>query len=208
MTNAFPTAAAPSSAGRHHTLSSADLRALAERDWILLPGGELEAPRARALCPTCRRVGVRPLCLSCFRAERDHERKLVAARALSTASEARFQTSLPFEPVNRARLNQLRAERQEARTRERHGVGQYVDKRRQAQIAARHALQRLAEGLRARGIAVPGRHEEITDATRAADLQLPDSWLPFVASIASPPAKSMSPRTRERLNPSSPFGPA
>ena len=46
---------------------------------------------------------------------------------------------------------------------------QYVDKRRQAQIAARHALVRLSEGLRAQGL-------------YAAELQLPDTWLPFVAS--------------------------
>lgn len=137
--------------------STADFRALASREWLPLPGGELEAPRARALCPSCRASGRRPLCLACFRADRARERALLAARELNTASEARFQTTLPFEPVNRARLNQLRAARQSARAEARQGVGRYADRRRQAQIAARHALQRLAEGLKARGIAVPAR---------------------------------------------------
>lgn len=164
-------------------LASSDAQALAEREWVALPGGELEAPRVRALCSTCRRIGRRPLCLGCFKAERDREQKLAAAHELSTASEARFQASLPFEPVNRARLNQLRAERQAARTLGQQGVGQYVDKRRQAQIAARHALQRVAEGLRARGITTPTRHPEVAHATHAAELQLPESWLPWVASM-------------------------
>ena len=141
--------------------TSADLRALASREWLPLPGGELEAPRARALCPSCRTAGRRSLCLNCFRAERERERRLVAARDLNTASEARFQCSLPFEPVNRARLNQLRAARQSARVDARQGSGRYVDKRRQAQIAARHALQHLAAGLKARGVTVPASHATV-----------------------------------------------
>lgn len=72
-------------------------------------------------------------------------------------------------------------------------MGQFVDKRRHAQISARHALQRLAEGLRARGIAAPARHPELAQATYAAELQMPESWLSFVASLAS--------RTREPSNP-------
>lgn len=163
------------------TRTTADLRALASREWLPLPGGELEAPRARALCPSCRTSGARPLCLACFRGDRERERALIAARDLNTASEARFQTTLPFEPVNRARLNQLRATRQAARVEARQGAGRYVDKRRQAQIAARHALQRLAEGLKARGVAVPARHPQMSEAVHAAELQLPDAWLRFVA---------------------------
>ena len=125
-----------------------------DRDWVPLPGGELEAPRPSVLCAGCRDVrrrladaGGRPeahskaLCLNCYRAGRERDRKLVAARDLDAASEARFQISLPFEPVNRARLNQLRAARQEARVADRRGAWMYVDKRRQAQIEARHALQ-------------------------------------------------------------------
>jgi hypothetical protein len=180
------TAGGPSVATSRVPIST-DVRALVEGEWVPLPGGELEAPRVRALCPTCRRVGRRPLCLSCFKAERDRELKLKVARDLSTASEARFQISLPFEPVNRARLNHLRAARQAARTSERQGVGQFVDKRRQAQIAARHALQRLAEGLRARGMTAPARHPDLAQATHAAELPLPESWLPLVVSTTSNP---------------------
>lgn len=165
--------------------SAADFRALANREWLPLPGGELEAPRARAICPSCRATGPRPLCLACFRADRDKERALTAARELNTASEARFQTTLPFEPVNRARLNQLRAARQTARAEARQGVGRFIDKRRQAQIAARHALQRLADGLKARGIAVPARHPQMIEAVHAAELQLPEAWLPFVAQTGT-----------------------
>jgi hypothetical protein len=62
------------------------------------------------------------------------------------------------------------------------GVGVYADKRRRAQIAARHALQAIAEGLRARRIAAPLQQEDVFDAIHAAELQLPDAWLPFVVS--------------------------
>lgn len=165
--------------------TTTDVRALVNREWLPLPGGELEAPRARALCQSCRVSGRRPLCMACFRVDRERERALLAARDLNTASEARFQTTLPFEPVNRARLNQLRAARQTARAEAQQGAGRYIDKRRQAQIAARHALQRLADGLRARGIAVPARHPHMAEATHAAELQLPEAWLPFVAQSGS-----------------------
>lgn len=151
-------------------------------DWMPLPGGELEAPRSRALCSSCRGGGRRPLCLNCFRAERHRNRTLAAARDLDTASEVRFQCALPFEPVNRARLARLQAARQASRSEARRGTGQYVDRRRQAQIAARHALQRLAHGLRARGITVPARHPQLTAAVRAVERQWPESWLPFVTS--------------------------
>ena len=49
------------------------------------------------------------------------------------------------------------------------GAARFVDKRRHAQIAARHALQRLGVGLETRGL-------------HAAELQLPEAWLPFVGS--------------------------
>ena len=54
------------------------------------------------------------------------------------------------------------------------GAARYVDKRRQAQIAARHALQQIAEGVQARGATLAAIH--------AAELQLPEAWLPFVVS--------------------------
>jgi hypothetical protein len=167
-------------------------------DWTSLPGGELEAPRPRTLCLSCRErlkkavaVGSRapatdlrhtPICFGCYRAELNRERVLKEAGQLDTASEARFQCLLPFEPVNRDRLDRLRARREEARTAERAGVGRFVDKRRQAQIAARRALQDIAEGLRVRGVAVPEGHPRCVAAVHAAELQLPDAWIPYVVS--------------------------
>lgn len=154
-----------------------------DQEWVALPGGELEAPRpstpgvpgareaawSRATtCRACRdrrqgRSGNEPssehpplLCFACYRLGIERDLKLRAARELHTASDARFQISLPFEPVNRARLNQLRAARGEARAAERSGAGRYTDRRRRAQIEARHALQRLAEGLKARGLVLDG----------------------------------------------------
>jgi hypothetical protein len=132
-----------------------------ENDWVTLPGGELEGRRPKTLCGPCRlrrAAGAPPraICFECYRADRRRE---------EVVGVARFQDGLPFEPVNLPRLAQLKAERAVARHQARAGVGQYVDKRRQAQIAARHALQRVAMGLH---------------AIHAAELQLPDSWLPFV----------------------------
>lgn len=176
-------------------------------DWVSFPGGELEARRPKALCPACRsqlhdtasgRVlqppvldtrehsarGAKgsPLCFECYRAGLARERALKAAGQLDTASTARFQEALPFEPVNMPRLESLKVERQAARvefTRSTHG---YVDKRRQAQIAARHALQRIAAGLRERQAAPSDRERVIASAIHAAELQLPESWMPFVVS--------------------------
>lgn len=186
------------------------------RDWLALPGGELEAPRPKALCLACRErlrqaaaqgswpksdpARPRTLCFGCYRTQLDRDRRLKAAAELDTASDARFQSSLPLEPVNRARLIQLRAARQAARDEERQGVGLYVDKRRRAQIAARHALQRLAAGLKARGVLVAsstprsgtgaGPSSQSSSSTpphalsemmQDAGTQLPAAWLPFVA---------------------------
>jgi hypothetical protein len=110
----------------------------------------------------------------------ERERALTAAGSLDTASEARFQAQLPFEPVNRARLERLRVERTVERTAARAGIGQYADKRRQAQIAARQSLARIVAGIRA-SIERRPEHERL-HTQHAAELQLPESWLPFVAS--------------------------
>jgi len=158
-------------------------------DWVSFPGGELEGKRPKAVCPACRDAmsrgsarTPRTLCFQCYRAELERERALRAAGNLDTASEARFQAQLPFEPVNRARLSALKAARTEARIEARLGAGAHVDKRRQAQIAARHALQRIAEGLEARRVAAAVATRTMDDAVHAAELQLPDAWLPFVLS--------------------------
>jgi hypothetical protein len=125
----------------------------------------------------------RPLCFQCYRLELDRERALQTAGELDTASDARFQSQLPFEPVNRGRLEMLKVERSVARSAEALGARhQYVDRRRHAQIAARHALQQIASGLKARQLA-PAIQAQVMDAAiHAAELQLPEAWLPFVVS--------------------------
>src|SRR5215475_14980059 len=164
-----------------------------EREWVSFPGGELQAPRPSVLCPACRaRLQTRasnpatlsnqPICFACYRASLVRERALKAAGELNTASEARFQCALPFEPVNRSRLARLQTERTASRVSSRSGVGQYVDKRRQAQIAARRVLERIVIGLRERNASGSERDRVLTNATHAAELQLPEAWLPFVVS--------------------------
>jgi hypothetical protein len=122
------------------------------------------------------------LCFQCYRAELDRERAIQAAGELNTASEARFQSQLPFEPVNRARLDALKADRTAARAASGQGIGQYADKRRQAQIAARHALQAIAAGLKARQLTPLIQAQALAAAAHAAELQLPEAWIPFVVS--------------------------
>jgi hypothetical protein len=149
-------------------------------DWLSFPGGELEGKRPKAVCPACRatmeRGGVPPrtLCFQCYRLELDRERALRAAATVDTASDARFQSQLPFEQVNRARLATLKAARAAARVAAGDGPGATVERRRQAQIAARHALQHIADGVKAR--------RRMDAVEHAVELQLPDAWLPFVLS--------------------------
>ena len=164
-------------------------------DWITFPGGELEAPRPKVLCRTCReklsqiardrlRQGQQApaLCFQCYRASVERDRVLKAAGELDTASEERFQSALPFEPVNRSRLARLRVERATVRVTEQAGAGRYIDKRRHAQIAARHALERIVAGLRGRNATKPEEDRVLSSAIHAAELQLPEAWLPFVVS--------------------------
>jgi hypothetical protein len=165
-----------------------------DQEWVGFPGGELEGRRPKALCPPCRAAlkrlaanagavqAPRTLCFQCYRADLDRERALQAAGELNTASDARFQSQLPFEPVNRGRLDALKAERTAARCAAVQGIGQYADKRRQAQIAARHALQAIADGLKARQLTAMLQAQTLASAAHAAELQLPESWLPFVVS--------------------------
>lgn len=161
-----------------------------ENEWVTFPGGELEGRRPKTLCGPCRLrraagAPARAICFECHRADRRREEAIKAAGEFEGSAEtieARFQGGLPFEPVNLPRLARLKAERANARVHARAGAGQYVDKRRQAQIAARHALQRLALGLAARQIEPIARARVEADAIHAAELQLPEAWLPFVVS--------------------------
>jgi hypothetical protein len=182
----------------------AEAAQVAEHEWVGFPGGELEGKRPRTLCPACRerlnRMALdgrlpesaararpsRTLCFQCYRAELARERALGAAGDLDTASSERFQSALPFEAVNTSRLVRLRAERAASRVTMQAGAGRFVDRRRRAQIAARHALQEIATGLRAPAASRPAspdlHHRVMAAAVHAAELQLPESWLPFVVS--------------------------
>jgi hypothetical protein len=163
---------------------------LSQDEWVSFPGGELEGRRPKALCATCREdvkrevlAPSRPsgpsrlLCFQCYRADLDRQRGIAAAGQLDTGSEARFQYQLPLEPVDRSRLDSLKAARGDARIASVQGIGAYIDKRRHAQIAARHALQAIASVL-----SPADRRTAFGDAIHAAELQLPEAWLPFVVS--------------------------
>jgi len=174
-----------------------------DNEWIMFPGGELEGKRPKALCTACREQlqraaggqrairRDRPLCFQCYRADLERERALKAAGELDTASEARFQSALPFKPVNRPRLEMLRAERATARAAMQAGTERFANQRRHAQVAARRALQRIAASLQPPTAAAVENVERVekveqdrvmVSAIHAAELQLPESWLPFVVA--------------------------
>jgi len=169
-------------------------------EWVGFPGGELEGKRPKVMCQACRealkrdatsksqpsgsRVAstTRPLCFQCYRADLDRDRAIRAAGQLHTTSEERFQSQLPFEAVDKPRLEMLKADRAESRAAAVIGGGRFVDQRRRAQIAARHALQTIAAGLRGHPLDATERDREMAMAIHAAELQLPDAWLPFVVA--------------------------
>ena len=158
-----------------------------DNEWVALPGGELEGRRPKTLCGLCRvrkAAGAPPraICFECFRADRKRDEAINAAGTFVAVSEARFQDGLPFEPVNHGRLDLLKADRAQARAAASQGIGQYADRRRQAQIRARHALQSIAAGLEARRLTPAAQAEAMASAIHAAELQLPDAWLPYVVS--------------------------
>lgn len=175
---------------KHEVVSSLPV---ADADWVGFPGGELEGQRPKALCPSCRARALstppqpRALCFQCYRLGLERDRALKAAGHINTASEERFQNTLPFEPVDVPRLERLRGERAMVRAElQRSPTGRFEDRRRHAQIAARQALQRIAAGLAARDangrlvMAADERRDTLAAAAHAAELQLPESWLPFV----------------------------
>ena len=178
------------------TVAPETAKQVTDGEWVSFPGGELEGRRPKVLCPDCRALvnraaagdavlpfRPRALCFQCYRAEIERERALKAAGELDTASIERFQSALPFEPVNRPRLEMLKAEHRAVRSADAASpIAKFVDRRRQAQIAARHALQRIAAGLASYRATPSDREREIAAAIHAAELQLPESWLPFVVS--------------------------
>lgn len=188
---------------------AAPMPQLLDTDWVPFAGGELEGRRPKTMCPSCRErlwrqtqqathtpratgesqaspQADRALCFECHRVDLARERALKAAGELNTTSDARFQSVLPLEPVNQARLARLKVERRQARVRQAQ-VSPYVDRRRQAQLTAQQALRRLADGLRARGVLQAGH--AAAAMSRPADRangpsrpQLPEAWLPFAVS--------------------------
>jgi hypothetical protein len=92
------------------------LRAAARASSTQHAGNDRSTARASAR-PSGREDGsaALPICFECYRVDLARQRALHAARNLNTASEARFQGSLPFEPIGRVRLERLRAERATAR---------------------------------------------------------------------------------------------
>ncbi len=174
---------------------SAPKHEVVTEEWVTFPGGELEGKRPKVLCPACRKALEREratygasgdcrrsrlLCFDCYRADLARAREFKQAGELDTASDARFQWQLPFEPVNRGRLDMLKADRAGARESTRQGIGRYADKRRLAQIQARHALQSIAAGLEVRRLTPAA--QTLAPAVHAAELQLPEAWLPYVVS--------------------------
>ncbi len=160
-------------------------------EWVSFPGGELEGQQPTALCPGCRHLrqrahrategGARTLCFACYRAELDRQKALASAGELATASDARFQFQLPFESVNHGRLAALKAERASARAATgRTAAGRADDRRRSAQMAARRALRHLAATVPARPVASAARDHAMSSVLHAAELQLPEAWIPFV----------------------------
>jgi len=162
--------------GQRHAVAVTPGRVAKSDEWVRFPGGELEGRRPKALCPACRSAlnasalaGVdkpRPLCFQCYRAEIDRARALKAAGDINTASETRFQSLLPFEAIDRPRLEMLKADRAAVRLAMQDGAGRFELKRRRAQLAARRAVQQAAAA----------------SAIHAAEMQLPESWIPFVVS--------------------------
>ncbi|MGB7217355.1 MAG: hypothetical protein WBD07_00980 [Vicinamibacterales bacterium] len=168
------------------------IQQVVEEEWVSFPGGELEGKRPKALCPTCRKRGhpSQTLCFQCYRAGVDDERSLGSGQQSAVSSRQsetdiphpQWQSPLPFESINRPRLERLKAERAAVRATLREGAGRFEERRRQAQIGARRALQRIDAALEARQLDPATRQRVMATAVHAAELQLPESWLPFVVA--------------------------
>ena len=76
----------------------------------------------------------------------------------------------------------LKAERAEARATASQGIGQYADKRRHAQI--RGASRAAVDRRRPQGASADagGAGADDGGGVHAAELQLPEAWLPYVVS--------------------------
>jgi hypothetical protein len=153
-------------------------------EWVSFPGGELQGkrPKTHPTDQTHPTHQAGTLCFQCFRVSLDRDRALKAAGELDTATDGRFQFVLPLEPIDHARLSMLKGDRAIARGEARRGAGEFVDRRRRAQIEARHMLHSVFAGVRSRQLPASLRDHQIASATHAAELQLPEAWLPFVVA--------------------------
>jgi hypothetical protein len=120
--------------------------------------------------------------LECYRADLDRERALSAAARFGADQVERFQDGLPFEAVDESRLARLKSARAEERRALSVGPGRYVDRRRHAQLVARRALATIARRLASRNLPIRDNRAAVDNVAHAAELQLPDAWLPFVMS--------------------------
>lgn len=154
-----------------------------EGEWVSFPGGELEGKRPKGLCPACRKRGTpaQTLCFQCYRFS-SRQSAVDSRQSAADVPLPQWQSPLPFEPVNRARLIALKAERTAVRATQREDTGKFEERRRQAQIGARRALQRIDAALEARQLDPATRQRVMATAVHAAELQLPESWLPFVVA--------------------------
>jgi hypothetical protein len=88
----------------------------------------------------------------------------------------------------------LRVERVAARVAAQAGPERFENRVHQAQIASRRVLQALGQRLEVRGTERGERERLMASAAHAAELQLPDSWLPDVVTTAAP-ARPVTPAT-------------
>ncbi len=157
-------------------------------DWVAFPGGELEGPPPAGRCAACRRLGGgrlhgrQPVCFQCYRDGQRREQLIREAAQRETTSEAQFQWTLPFEPVNARRLESLKALRATARASQPGSISGFADRRHRAQIAARHMLQMLEAGLQSEPALARNGPRALAAAAHVAELQFPDAWLPFVVA--------------------------
>jgi len=114
----------------------------------------------------------------------ERNRAFQAAAVLNTASEERFQAQLPFESVDKPRLHMLKAARSQVRVVAGTRQAGFAERRRRAQMAARRVMQSVISpaGAHEGAASLPDRARAITAALHAAELQLPESWIPFVVA--------------------------
>jgi hypothetical protein len=125
-------------------------------EWGTFPGGELDAPRPRAVCADCRdRTDARerrPLCFACYRAHLTRERAIqqVLARTFEpfpADTPGADSVSEPVQPTLPALVSavvpgNVRRFAAVPRTADDPRYTLFTHRRRQAQIAARRALSK------------------------------------------------------------------